>query len=90
MFPIASIKQSKRPNVGVKVQNTRRLSLGELSFAESVYKLAPSLEFIGIDMAITQDGIRLIEVNRSPIFNSFTRLCGKNLAEELYTKPTEV
>lgn len=90
VFPIASIKQSKRPNVSVKVQNTRRLSLGELSFAESVHKLAPNLEFIGIDMAITQDGIRLIEVNRSPIFNSFTRLCGKNLAEKLYTKPTEV
>ena len=81
---VASIRQTKTMDQKIKVIGTRHLTSEERHFAEQVYKKRPSLDLVGIDIAVTSNGLRLIEVNRSPVFASFMRESGQNLAELLY------
>ena len=82
--PTASIRSSKTENTEVKVAGFRELDSEELEFAMRVAESIPEIDFAGLDIIITEGGLKLIEVNRSPIFSSFTRDTGVNLASELY------
>jgi hypothetical protein len=85
VYPIATVRQSKTLNKGVKALDFRNLESSELEFASLIEQRVPSLDFIGLDVAINFDGkLYLIEVNRSPGFGKFTSLTGINLARFLY------
>jgi glutathione synthase/RimK-type ligase-like ATP-grasp enzyme len=85
VYPIATVRQSKTLNKGVKAIDFRNLASSELEFASLIEQCVPSLDFIGLDVAINSDGkLYLIEVNRSPGFGKFTSLTGINLARFLY------
>lgn len=83
---IAAVRQNKTVDQKIRVTGVRKITKEEKRFAKGVYQRYPQLDFIGIDVALTPDGPRLIEVNRSPIFSSFTRESQRNLAESLYDK----
>lgn len=83
-FPKVAVRQSKTREDRVLVKNIRDISDDELGFSMAVYNKMPSLDFIGLDVALTDTGPVLIEVNRSPDFSTFSELCGENLAGVLY------
>ncbi|MGI6612000.1 MAG: ATP-grasp domain-containing protein [Candidatus Nanosyncoccaceae bacterium] len=80
----AAVRQSKTTNQAVKVVGVRELTEKEESFAQLVHQRRPELDFIGLDIVITPEELRLIEVNRSPDFASFARESQLNLVEKLY------
>jgi hypothetical protein len=81
----ASVKSPKTENSSVKVIDFIEISDELKRYTEKVIQKNP-FDFIGLDIAETQNGFYLIELNRSPLFNSFLRETGINLAEECIKK----
>lgn len=82
VYPIA-IKTSKKADTAVKVISTvPTLDKAALLICTDVYKLMP-YDFMGIDIARTETGYKLLEVNRSCQFKAFNRMTSQNLAEAL-------
>lgn len=79
-----AVRQSKTADQKVKVVGARKITADEMRFAQAVHQQSPQLDLIGLDIAVTPDGLQLIEVNRSPVFASFTRETSLNLASILY------
>lgn len=80
----AVVKSSKTDTRKVKITGIIPLT-DEIRVvaAETVAKV-PSLDFVGLDIAKISDGThKLIEINRSPQFVSFTKFTGKNPFEIL-------
>jgi len=82
----ASIKNSKTESQKVKVVDTRSLCSTEFQFIKNIMDKMPEIDFAGIDIAVTPDGLKLIEINRSPAFSSFLSITGLDLADELYSR----
>jgi len=81
---LATVKSSKTNNTKVKVVGVRTLNDAELTFAQKITDLLPALDFIGLDIAVNSDGLRLIEVNRSPQFKRYNELNKLNIIEKLF------
>jgi hypothetical protein len=79
----ATQKSSKAIGQKVKVTGIRQLTDKELSFASEIAAKLPQLHFIGLDVAVTSQGLRLIEVNRSPQFKRYNELSGENIVNGL-------
>lgn len=78
-----SVKTSKTKTQKVKVDHTEPITGDVRQFCEQVSRLVPQLDLVGIDVARTPEGLRLIEINRAPQFKHFAELTGLNLAETL-------
>ena len=85
VYPIGAVRDSMTESQKAQVVNSRKLGDDEIEFALEVAKLAPKMDFIGLDIAKTHDGhIYLMEVNRSPGFKAFEEVSHVNLASILY------
>lgn len=75
-IPEATVKTSKLDGK-VKVVGGRKLKTEEIEACENIAKES-GLDFIGIDLAILEDGeIKVLEVNRSPQFSRFVEIFGE-------------
>lgn len=86
VIEVAAVRQSKTIDQKIKVVGIRKLTEQERQFAASVCQVCIQLDFVGLDIAVTSGGLRLIEVNRSPDFASFAKKSGMNLAGLLYDR----
>lgn len=87
VYPVCAVKESMKEGGRSQAVQIRDLILDEIKFAQKVANKAPSLDFVGLDVAVTHDGsLKLMEVNRSPGFAKFKELAGVNLAQTLYDK----
>ena len=84
VYPVAAVRQPKTSQQKIKVVGARPLSSDQIQFAQMVYQKCPEVDFVGLDVVDGQTGLWLLEANRSPIFSSFLRESGVNLAEILY------
>lgn len=84
VMPQATIKTSKSNGEKVKVVGIRPLSDMEAAFAQAVVSCVPQLDFVGLDVAVTRDGLMLIEVNRSPQFKRYNELSSSNIIEGFF------
>ncbi|MDB5165436.1 MAG: hypothetical protein JWM00_326 [Candidatus Saccharibacteria bacterium] len=85
VYPIGAVKQSMTEGNIAQGINSRPLTQDEVEFSLSLMEQAPSLDIVGIDIArITDGGLSLMEINRSPGFAKFYELTGFNLADKLY------
>jgi glutathione synthase/RimK-type ligase-like ATP-grasp enzyme len=80
----AAVRSSKTKNSKVAVLELRDLLPEEISFTKQVSNKIPRLDFVGIDIIRTANGLKLLEINRSPDFAAYSRLSGGNLARNLY------
>lgn len=78
-----SVKTSKTKTQKVKVDHIEPLPSDVGYLCSDIMRAIPELDFVGIDLARTPEGLRLIEVNRAPQFKKFSELTGVNLAEIL-------
>lgn len=86
VHPIGAVRRSMTSEQSTQAVSSRQLSQEEIDFAANIGRKAPTLDIIGLDIALTSDtGLVLMEVNRSPGFGAFEKLTGVNLATELYT-----
>lgn len=83
ILKLATIKASKSPQSKTKVIGTRELQKAEYEFAEAVFKKIQWLDFAGFDIALTDEGLKMLEVNRSPQFVRYNEAIGSNLANNL-------
>lgn len=83
VLPYITEKSSKTENTKVKINGYRKITPEEQSFVEHVSSLFPSFDFTGLDIAETPEGLRLIEINRSPQFQRYNERSGSNIAHIL-------
>jgi len=87
VYSIGVVRQSKTAHQKTQAVDFRALTKDEIEFSSQVSRRAPGLDFIGLDVARTADGmLYLMEVNRSPGFAAFDRLTSVNLGAILYEK----
>lgn len=85
VFRTAALRSSKTETSKVKVYGYRELTDDEVDFIKAAMHQAPSLDFIGIDLGILDDGRKIIiEYNRSPQFTGFYKVTGINISEKLF------
>lgn len=85
VFRTAAIRSSKTETSKVKAIGYRELKDDEVEFIQSAMQQIPSLDFVGVDLGILDDGRKIIvEYNRSPQFAGFYRVTGINIAEKLF------
>jgi hypothetical protein len=85
VYPIAAVRQSMTLHQKTHAIDSRKLTSHEFEFALGVASKIPSLDMVGLDIALTKDGqLYLIEANRSPGFATFADLTNENLADILY------
>jgi len=85
VYPVGAIRRSKTSKESTQAVDSRSLSQDEIDFSLKIGQQAPTLDIIGLDIARTSnDGLYLMEVNRSPGFGKFAELTGTNLARFLY------
>lgn len=82
VVPLASVKTSKSATSGVKVSGVEMLPDNIISFCEDIAQKV-NFDFSGLDVAETDEGIFLLEVNRSPQFYVYFRESKHNIAELL-------
>lgn len=82
--PVGSVRRSMTEDSQPLLTSARDLTDEEVNFALDVHRRNPNLDLIGLDVAVTPNGLKLLEVNRSPGFAKFFEFSGINLAEILY------
>ncbi|XLQ20644.1 MAG: hypothetical protein ACKUBY_02605 [Candidatus Moraniibacteriota bacterium] len=82
VLPEATVKSSKTLTSKVKVIGSEILSLDILNFTQKIIK-KNTFDLIGLDLAITESGFFLIEINRTCLFNSYFTQTNINLAKVL-------
>lgn len=81
--PLA-IKSSKTDETKTKVVGLEKHADRQLlEFCQLVYA-KKKFDFLGLDVALTDSGCSLLEINRSCQFDAYSRLSGLNLADKLY------
>lgn len=83
---LMSRKQPKTAKSKTKVQNLTPITNDIKAFSESISREVPNLDFMGLDVAKTDEGLRLIELNRSPQFSRYNSLGGDDLVEKIMKK----
>ena len=78
----ASVKTPKTPTSKAKVESVTSIPEHIKIFTQRVLT-KNKFDFIGLDIAETESGITLFEVNRSPLFNGFFREKRLNMAERI-------
>jgi glutathione synthase/RimK-type ligase-like ATP-grasp enzyme len=77
------IKRSKSVDQAVKiVSTTSNVSPEIMTICENVFR-ETSFDFMGLDIAETNEGYFLLEINRSPQFKAYLKLSSINLATSL-------
>ena len=85
VYPVGVVRNSMTKSQKAQVVKSRKLDDDEIRYFLTVAKLAPKMDFIGLDIAKNYDGhIYLMEVNRSPGFKAFEEVTHVNLASILY------
>ncbi len=85
IYPIGAIRRSMTDEHKTLAINYRKLTAEEIDFATKITAKAPSFSVLGLDIAHTkEDGLFLMEVNRSPGFGAFEKLTNVNLADFIY------
>ncbi len=80
-------KSSKTATQKVVITGEISLTKDIRQFANRVIAKTPNLDLIGLDIVrLVGGGLRLIEINRSPQFISFTKFTGKNPFKILVSK----
>lgn len=88
---VAETRSSKTEGQKVKVTGYRDLTDREIEFLKSAMAQMPELDFVGIDLAVQENGeLMIIEVNRSPQFAGYYKVTGINLAEKVFRKSREL
>ncbi len=82
ILPLAGVKRSKTDNTTVKVLGVTPVPEDLIAYAQPIVD-ANKGDLIGLDIAKTDSGYVLIEINRSPLFNSYYRYSGVNPLERL-------
>jgi glutathione synthase/RimK-type ligase-like ATP-grasp enzyme len=80
----AAKRRSKGLNQTTKVTGVHVLTEDEMTFARELAGRMKEYDFLGLDIATTPEGPRLIEVNRSPQFKRYNKLSGSNLVENFW------
>lgn len=84
---LAETRTSKTETQKVKALSYRELTDAEVEFIQRAMHKMPELDFVGVDLAIQENGeFLIIEVNRSPQFAGYYRITGVNLAERVFKK----
>lgn len=81
--PIVGQRSSKTATSKVKVLGLENLTSDIKLFSESISSKVPKLDFFGLDIAVTDEGLKLIELNRSPQFGRYGMLGGGDLINHL-------
>lgn len=89
VIQLASIKKSKQSTEKTKVISVRKLTASELQFVQQVVAYLPDIDFMGLDIALTESGLRLIEVNRSPQFKRYNELSGNDIVNNFFNAVRE-
>jgi glutathione synthase/RimK-type ligase-like ATP-grasp enzyme len=81
---LASRRRPKQPYQATKVTGLHPLSDEETVFVQEIASSMSGFDLVGLDIAVTPDGLRLIEVNRSPQFRRYNELDGSNLVADFW------
>lgn len=85
VLKVAETRTSKTESQKVKATGYRDLSNTEIDFVKRAMQKIPELDFVGVDLAVEENGnLLIIEVNRSPQFMGYYRVTGVNLAEKVF------
>jgi hypothetical protein len=79
-----SIRRSRRPGQTTKVTGLRQLSDTESDFVQKITAEMNWFDLVGLDIAITAGGLKLIEVNRSPQLKRYNELSCDNLVADFW------
>jgi len=80
---LAAIRTPKGPTSRVKISGLDVAPRDVMDFVKKIYRLIPEFQLVGFDIARLASGdLALIEVNRSPQFNRYNEITGKNLAND--------
>ena len=83
VIPIMTTKSSKTAVSKVKVGDSLAVTPPIREFVQDILQLLPSHDFLGFDVAQTKEGLRLVEVNRSPQFKRYNEEGGVNIAADV-------
>ncbi len=87
--PSMTTKSSKTAVSKVKIGDSLAVTPPILEFVQEILQLLPSHDFLGFDVAQTKEGLRLIEVNRSPQFKRYNEEAGVNIAADVIRRVEE-
>lgn len=82
ILPKATVKSSKTSTSQVKVIGSEVISPNIIKFVEKILT-KNTFDLIGLDLALTESGPFLIEINRTCLFNSYFTQTNINLAKVL-------
>lgn len=74
ILPKVAVRSSKTASSRVRISMLIDTDPHLLSFATKIMKTLPGFDLAGLDIALTTNGYRLIEVNRSPQFKRYQEL----------------
>lgn len=80
ILPIVAVKSPKTPTARVKVQAEISTPAPLKAFTRKILTELPEYDFLGFDIAETEAGYVLIEVNRSPQFKRYNEIGKMNIA----------
>jgi glutathione synthase/RimK-type ligase-like ATP-grasp enzyme len=80
---VISSRTPKSPTQKVKVKGLRSIINEEKAFAHHVIEKFQGFDLLGLDIARTDKGLKLLEINRSCQFAKYVHLGGPNPAEKL-------
>ena len=80
VLPITAVKSPKTPIARVKVQAEISTPAPLETFTRKILTELPEYDFLGFDIAETEAGYVLIEVNRSPQFKRYNEIGKMNIA----------
>jgi hypothetical protein len=84
-----SVRRSKLPGRATKVIGLRPLSAEEAKFVRKLTSEMDRFDLVGLDIALTPSGLRLIEVNRSPQLRRYNELSGDNIVVDFWHRIQE-
>ncbi len=82
ILPEATVKSPKTATTAVKIMGIETLSPEIIMFTQKILK-KNTFDFIGLDLAITESGLHLIEINRACLFNGYFKHTNINVMELL-------
>ncbi len=84
LVKLASRRRPSGLHQATKVTGLRMLVDEEMVFMQQIVSGMKKFDLLGLDIATTPDGLRLIEVNRSPQFKRYNELCKGNLVADFW------
>jgi hypothetical protein len=89
-LPNVAVRSSKN-SAAARVRTIRLVPMNEelRMYVDHITKRLDAYDFLGVDVAETTEGYKLLEVNRAPQFSRYCELNGTNIALEVIKTVTE-